>query len=346
MAIMTLSGPVDGEKAGFIAPHEHVFIDITHQFITPDAISKRKLAKEDVSISNLDVLSRNPFLVLDNLRLDDEETAVSEVLRFKDAGGSTLVDVTPNGIGRDPQALYRVSNRTGVNIVLGCGYYTEETHSEEVRNCSVNELADTFLKDIEVGIDGTNFRSGIIGEIGTSKKILESEMKMVQAAGIAQKKSGLGVHVHTYPWGDRALEVIKLYQKNGGEVAKLVIDHVDVEFDMDYCRSIMKKGAFIEFDNFGKEFYIDASERKQFAGGIFVTDSERVQALKQFVDDGFADHLLITGDVCLKTLIHAYGGWGYDHILLHIVPMMREFGIKEQDIETITRKNPLRLLEK
>ncbi|NQT58183.1 MAG: hypothetical protein HQ557_04285 [Bacteroidetes bacterium] len=344
MSIKTITGPIDEKEAGFIAPHEHIFIDISHQFITPDAISKRRLAKEKVSISNLDVLSRNPFLVIDNLILDDEETAIDEVLRFKNAGGGTLTDVTPSGIGRDPEALHRVSVRTGIHVVAGCGYYTGDTHPDALSEMSINDLADSFLTDIEVGIEGTRFKAGVIGEIGTSKVVSKKEKKVVAAAAVAQKKSGLGVHIHTYPWGNRGLEVIELMKKHGCDIGKVVIDHIDVEFDMDYCRSLMNAGAFIEFDDFSKEFYIDSFERKQFAGGIFVTDYERVLALKQFVDDGYTDHILITCDICLKTLIHRYGGWGYDHILAHIIPMMREVGVKEKDIETIVYRNPVRLL--
>jgi len=225
MNIKTITGLIDEKEAGFIAPHEHIFIDISHQFITPDAISKRRLAKEKVSISNLDVLSRNPFLVIDNLILDDEETAIDEVLRFRNAGGGTLTDVTPIGIGRDPAALYRVSVRTGVHIVAGCGYYTGDTHPEVLSEMSVHDLADSFLRDIEVGIEGTRFKAGVIGEIGTSKDVTEKERKNVEAAAVAQKKSGLGVHIHTYPWGNRGLEVIELMKKHGCDIGKVVIDH-------------------------------------------------------------------------------------------------------------------------
>ena len=46
----------------------------------------------------------DPFRNRDNLELLDEDTAVSEALLFKRAGGGTVVDVTTLGIGRDPLA--------------------------------------------------------------------------------------------------------------------------------------------------------------------------------------------------------------------------------------------------
>ena len=76
-----------------------------------------------------------------------------------------------------------------------------------------------------------------------------------------------------------------------------------------------------------------------------MTDIERVRTLKVFADEGYAEHILLACDVCLKTLIHTYGGWGYDHVLTHIISMMREVDISENDIETMIVKNPVRFLD-
>lgn len=345
MSIMTLNGPINREEAGIIAPHEHVFIDITNQAPFRDPISNRRLSRDTVNIRNLDKLSRNPYFVLDNLRLDEEDVAVEELFHFRAAGGTTMVDVTPVGIGRDPEALNRVGIKSGVNLVAGCGFYTGDTHPPIIDEKSENEIADIMLRDIQEGIDETRFRAGVIGEIGTGGEILPGEKKVLAAAGIAQSKTGLGVHVHTYPWGKEGLTALDILKQNGADPGKITIDHIDVDIDIDYCVSLVRTGAFIEFDNFGKEFYIDAADRKDFAGGAFMTDVDRVKALKQLIEKGCTDHILLTCDVCLKTLIHRYGGWGYDHVLTHIVSMMRDFDIDENAIETIIKKNPGNFLD-
>lgn len=345
MSIMTLNGPINREEAGIIAPHEHVFIDITNQAPFRDPISNRRLSRDTVNIRNLDKLSRNPYFVLDNLRLDEEDVAVEELFHFRAAGGTTMVDVTPVGIGRDPEALNRVGIKSGVNLIAGCGFYTGDTHPAIIDEKSENEIADIMLRDIQEGIDETRFRAGVIGEIGTGGEILPGEKKVLAAAGIAQYKTGLGVHVHTYPWGKEGLTALDILKQNGADPGKITIDHIDVDIDIDYCVSLIKTGAFIEFDNFGKEFYIDAADRKDFAGGAFMTDVDRVKALKQLIEKGCTDHILLTCDVCLKTLIHRYGGWGYDHVLTHIVSMMRDFDIDENTIETIIKKNPGNFLD-
>jgi len=344
MSIMTVNGPISNKEAGVVAPHEHIYIDITNQAPVQDTITHRILRESKVDLSTRGKLARNPYYVLDNLRLNEEHVAVEELIQFKAAGGSTLVDVTPHGIGRDPVAVKRVSDRSGVHVVMGCGFYTGDTHPAFVEDSSANDLADIMLSDIQEGINGTRIRAGVIGEIGTSTAITNNEEKVVHAAGIAQAKSGLGLHLHTYPWGKEGLRAIELLKKRGADMHKVAINHIDVEIDLDYCLSLINSGAFIEFDNFGKEFYIDSFDRKDFVGGVFMTDVERVKSIKYLIEKGCTDHILVTCDVCLKSLLHSYGGWGYDHILSHIVPMMRDFNIKEDDIETIIDKNPIKFL--
>jgi len=266
MSIMTVNGPISADEAGIISPHEHILLDLTNEFITPDDSSKKKLAKEKVNISNLDILSRNPFVVMDNLCLDDENTAVEEVTRFRNAGGRTIVDATTAQIGRDPGALQRISNKTGVKIVAGCGYYTQDTHPEDMDSKKAGDIIDEMLTDIEIGIDGTSMKAGVIGEIGTSKEIHEWEKKSLEAAGVVQKKTGLGMHVHTYPWGDRGLPALEILKKNGADLSKIAINHVDVEFDHDYCRHLIIPGRLLNSITSERSFISTAMNGKSLPG--------------------------------------------------------------------------------
>ena len=75
------------------------------------------------------------------------------------------MDVTSIGIGRDPVALLRISRATGLNVVMGAGYYIDQTHSDWLRKASVDEIAKSIIKDVDEGVDGTGIRAGIIGEI-------------------------------------------------------------------------------------------------------------------------------------------------------------------------------------
>ena len=81
-------------------------------------------------------LRMNPFLNRDNCGLLDVKAAVEELGHFVEYGGRTVVDPTNVGIGRDPSALQRVARRTGLNIVMGAGFYLEASHPDYVdRGC-------------------------------------------------------------------------------------------------------------------------------------------------------------------------------------------------------------------
>lgn len=74
----------------------------------------------------------------------------------------------------------------------------------EVFRLSISQLAEQMIKDIEVGIKGTDVKAGVIGEIATSKgQWTAAEEKVFQAAVIAQKKRVVrSAHIpQLEPWG-------------------------------------------------------------------------------------------------------------------------------------------------
>jgi len=189
---------------------------------------------------------------------------------------------------------------------------------------------------LTVGIGGTDIKAGVIGEIGTDNPIHPNEWKNLIAAGLASKQTGAVVMVHTNPWGGFGLEVADFLIKRGVASPKIVICHTDVQIDLPYIRSLLKREVFVEFDNFGKEFYVDRLR-------MFSRDIERVRAIKTLVNEGYGKQLLVTNDLCLKSMLHRYGGWGYDHILNNIVPMMREQEIDAETVNLFLQDNPRRL---
>ncbi len=342
MSIMTVTGPIEVDQMGSTLPHEHLFIDLRNQFTEFSDPQKKLISQQKVNINNLGRLRLNPYAVKDNLLLDDMELAVKEVLCFKNAGGQTIIDCTCLGIKRDVKKLQELSRSTGVNIVAGSGYYTQDTHPKEMAHWSPEEIAEQIVGDFTEGIDGTDIKAGVIGEIGTSEKILPDEKKNLLAAAIAFAKVNAPIYIHTYPWSQAGLEAIDLLLDNGVDPAKIVICHLDVEPDLDYIKAALNKGVFVEFDNFGKEFVIDPAERG-FAGGIFIRDLERIQIIKELIESGFQRQILITNDICLKTMLCSYGGWGYVHILKNIAPLMRSEGLADEMIDMIILENPKRL---
>lgn len=340
---ITVLGPVVVEQLGIVLAHEHLFIDLRNQFTVFTDPEKRRLSQEKLALSNIGVVRRNPYAVMDNLVLDDFNLAIDEANRFVQLGGQTIVDCTSIGIHRSPERLHALAKATGLNVIAGCGYYTYDTLPFAMSSWSVSELAQQMIQELTVGIYDTGVRAGIIGEIGTSDPIHPNERKCLLAAAIAHQATGAAIYVHTYPWGHAGLEAAQRLIAEGVASHKIVICHVDVEFDLDYLHSLLSLGVSLGFDNFGKEFYIDLDDRG-FAGGIFARDLERVQVVRQLVARGYETQILIANEICLKSMLHAYGGWGYDHILRHIVPMLRHEGVPQSAIDSFLIHNPRRLL--
>ena len=344
MPVMTVTGVVDRKDLGIVTPHEHIFIDMSVFYQEPEEISAKVLARGPVTIEKLGVLKRNPFAVLDNVQMMDFDTQVAEIGHFKSAGGRTIVDATTVGLGRDPELLRRVAVQTGLNVVAGAGFYVGPAQNARSLALTQDEIEEQIVREVEVGIGHTGIRAGIIGEIGVSHILYPFEEKSLTAACRAQARTGAPLMIHINPWSTQGRAAMKIVKAHGIAPEKVVVCHSDVENREDYIFELLDTGVFLEFDNFGKEMATDLWDVKP-GSGRFATDWERVHLIKKIIDRGYAGQMLFSCDVCLKTLLHAYGGWGYDHVLTHIVPMLLEVGVPELDIDRILTENPARWLD-
>ncbi len=326
-----------------VLPHEHLLIDITHEGVEPKDAEAKELYYSEVKMENLGVLRRNPYIIRENLILSDENDAINEIKFLKPHNVDLFVDLTSIGIGRDIEKLKKIQESTDMDIVVGTGFFVHDALEEKHAKMSAEEMAEIIIKEIEVGIDGTDIKAGAIGEVGVSEKIYPVERNSIIAAAIAHKKTGLPIYLHTYPWSWAGLDAVNLLIENGVPGKSICVCHIDVTFDYEYLKAIMATGAYIEFDNCGKEYYFEPQEGA-FAGGPFATDVERVAMLKKLVADGYGKQILITNDVCLKASLRKYGGWSYDHIYTNLIPMMRQEKMSADEIKMLIDENPIRFL--
>ena len=337
MKLKTVCGAIERNQLGVVTSHEHVLLDLTAFYQELPVKGIEDPATQKVEMWNLGILSRDCYALKDNLLLDNEAVAIEELNFFKEAGGDTVVDASLPGIGRDPQALARISKATGLNIVMGTGFYVGETHPEYLDRMTDEEIAQLMVDELETGIDG--ICAGYIGEIGISEIFDDKERRVLRAAAIASLKTGAAINVHINPWTTNGIEAADILLAAGVSPEKICISHIDVENREEYIYALLKKGVFVEFDNFGKEYYIRREVRNS-GYGLFVHDIDRVRLLKKMIDDGYLRQVLLSCDLCLKNLMHCYGGWGYDHVLSNIVPMMEDEGITDEQIAIMLKENP------
>jgi len=347
---ITVEGPVDPESLGVTLPHEHVFSSWSEgKFEPPDSAYERKLAREPIALDNLWYVRRNPTEHRENLRLESFEDAVEEVGHYYRAGGDTIVDVTPKGTAGDPERVRGVARETGVTVVHGTAFYTQDAHPDRVAEASVDELADEFVADVREGIGDTDVRAGIIGEIGTTGAIHEDEEAVLRAGARASLRTGAPVSVHPpsdrdpeWPPSRRGLQILDILEEEGLPLDRVVICHMDqskwLGGSMEYQREIAQRGAYVEFDLFGHELYFPEAEDAQ------PSDVDRAGYVAELVEEGYGDRLLLSHDVFLKHLLRTYGGDGYAHILTNVLPMLDGAGVPDDAVERILTENPQRML--
>ncbi|MHC4872386.1 MAG: phosphotriesterase family protein [Planctomycetota bacterium] len=338
----TVLGNVHPDELGITLPHEHLLVDLKIWFSKPEDEESKKQAYQPVSLENLSWIQYNQYNNLDNLQLLDENLMTAEALLFKDAGGGTIVDVTTASLSRDIHALKRISQATGLHIITGSGHYVLEGETALLFDQkSEEEIAEQIIRDIQEGVDQTDIRAGIIGEIGCSWPLNGREKKSLRACAIAQKATGAPITIHPGRHENSPMEIIDLLDNAGADIEKVIMGHIDrTGFLPATIEKLARSGCCLEYDLFGSNpFY-------PLRFGVFKRpcDRERIEQLLDLISRGYIKQLLISQDICLKTKLVHYGGQGYAHILKNILPQMQARGMTEEQIRIIMTENPARLL--
>uniref|UniRef100_A0A8C8XK24 N-acetyltaurine hydrolase n=1 Tax=Panthera leo TaxID=9689 RepID=A0A8C8XK24_PANLE len=225
--VQTVLGLVEPDKLGCTLTHEHLTMTFDCCYYPPPPRYKAT-SEEPIMMKNLFWIQKNPYSHKENLQLNQETEAIrEELLYFKANGGGALVENTTVGISRDVKTLKWLAEETGVHIISGAGFYVDATHSPDTRAMSVEQLTDVLINEILHGADGTSIKCGVIGEIGCSWPLAESEKKVLQATAHAQAQLGCPVIIHPGRNPSAPFQIIRVLQEAGVDVSKTVMSHID-----------------------------------------------------------------------------------------------------------------------
>jgi phosphotriesterase-related protein len=338
--IQTVLGPITSEKLGVTLMHEHLLMSFSTWHHPPKTTSRMTLRDAPLSLSILGELRMDPFVNLDNLQQYDVGLAASEAQQFADLGGHTILDPTNRGIGRDPQALAAISRRTGLNVVMGSGYYLEVSQPPMVRQMTLEDIATEIEADLKEGVDQTGIRAGFIGEIGVSARFTSEEEKVLRAAARAQTRSHVPLMIHLPGWERLAHRVLDVVAEEGVCLDTVILCHMNPSWrDFDYQAGLAQRGAYLEYDMISMDYYY-ADQNAQCP-----SDEDNATAIHNLIKAGFVDRILISQDVFLKMMLTAYGGFGYGYILRHFVPRLRRHGVTKDQITKLLESNPRRVFD-
>jgi phosphotriesterase-related protein len=334
-AAMTVLGPVPAAALGHVQMHEHLLCDLS-SYLAGDPMA----VDEPITLDNAYAARVDRHNLRDH-RLDDADLAVAELELFAGAGGTTVVEVSSIGLGRDPLGLRRIAERTGVRIVMGCGYYVRPCHPPGIAAAGETSLARRIVADLVDGVDETGVRAGIIGEIGMSWPPHPDEVTVLRAAAIAQAQTGAALLVHPGRHPDAPAHHLQVIAGAGGDLTRTVMSHVDrTLFDPAAMLSLACTGCVLAFDLFGTEScYYPPDPSVDLPN-----DGTRITWIKALIAAGHGDQVVIAQDVCRKSQLTAFGGEGYAHILRRVLPLMRVRGITAEHLEAICVRTPARLL--
>jgi predicted metal-dependent phosphotriesterase family hydrolase len=305
--VQTVLGPIELDELGITLMHEHLYHDLwtlPGRYDEPYQVSAPKIMND-------------------------------EVAHFGAVGGSCIVDLTVRGMGRDIERTVDVSRQTGVHVVAGTGYYREPYYPPDalIDRRSVGSIAEEFVRDLVEGIDGTDVRAGIIGEIGIDKSwISAQEERVCRAAGRAQAQSGFSITTHSI-FTEVGLEQLDLFESEGADPSRVIIGHSDYLLDPEYLDKVVRRDATVQFDCFG---HLDALTK-----GV---EGMVLDLLCELIHKGFGSQVLISHDVCLARNLRAFGGHGFSYVPTKVVALLKERGLADTEISTLLVDNPRRHL--
>lgn len=326
--VRTVLGPVAPAALGAVLMHEHLLCDLT-----PPTRRASREAEIEITLENAFDVAYRPGDYPGNHRLHDRDLAAREVARLREAGGNTLVEVTTWGIGPDPAGLAAIARQTGLHIVRGAGFYTDAYVDAATRENTVEGLSDTIIAQLADDC-------GIIGEIGCSWPLTPFERRSLQAGAQAQCATGAAITVH--PGRDPAAphEILDVLEAAGADLARVVIGHMDRTcLEVDDVIALARRGCVVEYDFFGIE-----TSKYWFGVVDLPNDWMRIRAIGRLFDTGLGAQVTVSHDICTRSRLRHFGGHGYDHLMRNVIPLMRDRGFGDAEIDTLFRHTPRRLL--
>jgi predicted metal-dependent phosphotriesterase family hydrolase len=248
----------------------------------------------------------SPLLVGDELA--DEQASQEEAASLAASGFDAMVDATPVGLGRNPEAVARVSAATGLSVVATTGAHREAHYAADhfLREYGDSELADLFTADLLEGMpaldggttpafgpDGEHVRAGVLKAGVDYWAISAFERAVLGGIARAHERTGAPVMVHL-EFCTAAHDVLDLLERDGVPPHRVVLAHADRNPDAGLHVELAARGAFLGYDGM-------ARPRTR-------TDAELLDLTARVVEAGAGGSVLLGGDVARSTRYAAYGG--------------------------------------
>jgi phosphotriesterase-related protein len=267
--------------------------------------------------------------------------------KVRSHGVQTVLDATPNDLGRNVEILREIAERSGVNIICASGYFSE-TQGGSCYFRTLSQFADgaslvyeLIKREVTEGIRDTGIRPGVIKIATGEGAITDYERMFFKVAARVSKEDGVPITTHTER-GTVGPEQAALLLSEGADPEHVLIGHSCGNTEMDYLLRILEKGVYIGFDRFGIEGVMGTP-----------TDAERIRSLLGLIERGYANRIMISHDWInfwlARPLVNdivamVLPKWNAGHFFEDVLPELRAAGVSEEQITTMLVDNPRRFL--
>ncbi|QIB49324.1 phosphotriesterase family protein [Streptomyces aureoverticillatus] len=268
----------------------------------------------DVAPGELGVCDAHDHLFLTSPQLpcqelDSVEAAAGELAAFRAAGGQSVVQWTPYGMGRRAAELPGLARTSGVRIVAATGLHQAVHYTPELLSAlRVEGLDALFVRELTQGIGDSGVRAGLIKVAGGFHGLdAHARWTMTAAAG-AHRATGAPIAVHL-ELGTGVLDVLDLLcGELGVPPGKVILGHLNRAPDLDVHREAAAAGAWLAFDGPSRAHH--------------ATDWRMPDAVRALAEAGHGDQLLLGGDTTTAAARSVNGGPGMPHLLRRVRPRL------------------------
>lgn len=301
--LVTVTGPVAAADAGTVLAHEHVLVD----FIGAERVSPDRYDRAAVI-----------------------EKMVPHVEAAYAAGVRLMVECTPAFLGRDPLLLQELGERTGMRFITNTGWYgavNDKFLPPYAWAETAEQLADRWIAEFREGIEGTGIKPGFIkSAVDRDPELSEVDAKLIHAAALTHRATGLTIAVHTGP--GPGLAQLDILAEHGIAPSAWIWVHAQGANDEDLMHAA-ERGAWISLD------------------GVRPRSIDRHVALcLKLRAAGHWDQVLLSHDAGWYDPAKPAGGpvRGYTLVFDDMLPRLREAGVTADEIQQLLVHNPARAL--
>ncbi len=324
--VETVTGPIDADQLGTTLVHEHLIY------------RDEAVAAWWPHIGSVAPLDPPRECGPDELH----DVAMLSARAVVDRGVKTICEPTGLFGGRDVRFSRRVSEESGLQVVPCTGIYTYEYLPMFFLTRGADAMADLFVHDIEEGIQDTGIKAAFLKCAADEPGVTENIEKVHRAVARASVRTGAPIMAHSRPASQTAFRQIEIFEEEGVDLSRVQIAHTGDTDDLDYIERVLEKGVYIGMDRYGLEIFLPFERR----------NATVIELLKR----GYADRMFLSQDYCAtidwypveveQQMLEAGAAkdWSMTLVLDQVIPILREAGLTDDQLETMMVSNPRRWL--